>query len=82
MAKEDIPRAMERFGQIGDVMARQHAGTGLGLPLAASLAELHGGRIDVTSERGEGTTVTLRFPPERCFAQSDEAGVDFEKQVV
>ena len=82
MAQEDIPRAMERFGQIGDVLTRQHAGTGLGLPLSASLVELHGGKLELTSERGNGTTVTLRFPPERCFAQPDEAGVEFEQQVV
>ncbi len=82
MAEKDIPRAMERFGQIADVMTRKHAGTGLGLPLSASLAELHGGKLQLTSERGKGTIVTLRFPPVRCFAQTDETGVELEKQVV
>ena len=43
-------------------------GTGLGLPLVKSLIELHGGRLRLDSTPGEGTTVTLSFPPERTVA--------------
>jgi CheY-like chemotaxis protein len=42
-----------------------HEGTGLGLPLTKSLVEMHGGCLDLQSEVGVGTTVTVRFPAER-----------------
>jgi PAS domain S-box-containing protein len=65
IAEEDVPRALERFGQVEHVMTRLHSGTGLGLPLAAGLAELHGGSLELDSKEGEGTSVTVTFPPER-----------------
>jgi signal transduction histidine kinase len=65
IAEEDIPRALERFGQIDSALGRKHTGTGLGLPLAKELAELHGGTLAIASEVGVGTTVTVTFPPER-----------------
>ena len=40
-------------------------GTGLGLPLTTVLVEQHGGSLDLQSELGVGTTVTVRFPAER-----------------
>ena len=43
------------------------AGTGLGLPLTRSLIELHGGSLTIDSRIGAGTTVALRFPPERVL---------------
>ncbi|HVO17105.1 MAG TPA: HAMP domain-containing sensor histidine kinase, partial [Alphaproteobacteria bacterium] len=77
IAEEDIPRALERFGQVADVMTRKHSGTGLGLPLAIGMVELHGGRLEITSEVGKGTTVTVKFPPDRTVAAK---GADFGKQ--
>ena len=65
IAPEDIDQALAPFGQIDGLVARKHAGTGLGLPLARSLMELHGGTLTVESAVGTGTTVTVRFPPER-----------------
>ena len=50
MAKEDIPRALERFGQLDSDLNRKYEGTGLGLPLTKKLAELHGGRLEIESE--------------------------------
>ncbi|HEY5225431.1 MAG TPA: ATP-binding protein, partial [Methylovirgula sp.] len=41
---------------------RRYEGTGLGLPLAARLAELHGGTLHVESEKGHGTTVIVTLP--------------------
>ena len=65
MAPEDIPKALSQFGQIDSTFTRQNEGTGLGLPLAKSLVELHGGSLDLESTAGVGTTVTVRLPAER-----------------
>jgi len=69
IAEEDIPRALERFGQIDSALSRKHQGTGLGLPLAKHLVELHAGALTVQSEFGAGTTVTVTFPPSRILAE-------------
>jgi PAS domain S-box-containing protein len=66
MAAEDIPRALQPFGQIDNSLARPHGGTGLGLPLALRLIELHGGTMTIDSELGKGTIVTMILPPERA----------------
>ena len=62
IAPHDIPKALAPFGQVDGVFNRKYEGTGLGLPLAKSLVELHGGVLDLQSEVGVGTTVTIRFP--------------------
>ncbi|MFQ5765293.1 MAG: sensor histidine kinase, partial [Rhodospirillales bacterium] len=67
IAAEDIPKVMEPFGQARDVLTRNYEGTGLGLYLAKSLTALHGGTLDIASEVGRGTTVTLRFPKDRIL---------------
>jgi two-component system cell cycle sensor histidine kinase PleC len=46
-------------------MTAKHNGTGLGLPLAKAMLELHGGVLDISSLPGDGTLVTLRFPTSR-----------------
>jgi signal transduction histidine kinase len=65
IAPEDIPKAFERFGQVDGQLSRKYEGTGLGLPLAKALVELHGGRLVLESERNSGTTVTIFIPAER-----------------
>lgn len=72
IAKSDIPLAMERFGQIDSDLARKYEGTGLGLPLSKCLMEGHGGTLDVESELGRGTTVTLTFPQERLAPRNGQ----------
>ncbi len=67
MAPEDVPKALKQFVQVDNPQARKHIGTGLGLPLAKTLVELHGGTLTLESELGVGTTVTLCFPPERTL---------------
>ena len=61
IAPEDIPKALAPFHQVDSALNRKYEGTGLGLPLTKSLVELHGGSLDLQSEVGVGTTVTLRF---------------------
>lgn len=67
MAPEDIPRALQPFEQVSSAHTRGHAGTGLGLPMVASLLHLHGGDVRVESELGKGTTVHLQLPSTRAM---------------
>ncbi|MBI1776283.1 MAG: HAMP domain-containing protein [Proteobacteria bacterium] len=62
MAPEDIPIALAPFEQIDSRLARRYEGTGLGLPLAKALVELHGGEITIASEPGKGTRVAVMLP--------------------
>jgi len=68
IAAENLAKALSPFGQIDNLLTREHSGTGLGLPLAKRLTELHGGTFDIESQVGVGTTVTLRFPLDREIA--------------
>jgi signal transduction histidine kinase len=70
ISPEDIPRALERFGQIDSTFSREHEGTGLGLPLAKRLSELHGGHLTIESKAGSGTAVTVLLPAERIIDRS------------
>ena len=65
MDSVEVELAMTRFGQVASTWTRKHDGTGLGLPLAIGLTELHGGVLTIHSTKGVGTTVTVTFPPER-----------------
>jgi signal transduction histidine kinase len=58
MEPEELARCMDLFFTTKDV----GEGTGLGLAVANNIVINHGGRVDITSERGRGTTVTLSFP--------------------
>ena len=65
LASSEVPRALEFFGQIDGALARRYGGIGLGLPVAKSLVELHGGTLTITGKVGIGTTATLIFPASR-----------------
>jgi PAS domain S-box-containing protein len=67
IAPENIQKVIRPFEQVEDVFTRQTGGTGLGLSLVRSLAELHGGKMSLVSTLGEGTTVTIHFPAERLL---------------
>ncbi len=67
IAADDVERALQPFEQIDNSLHRKYQGTGLGLPLARSMCELHGGRFSIESAVGQGTAVTVRFPPERSL---------------
>ena len=62
MTADQVAIALQPFRQIDNAYTRQHAGTGLGLPIAKSLAEAHGGTLEVLSVPGRGTRVTVRLP--------------------
>ncbi|MFN3668847.1 MAG: sensor histidine kinase [Brevundimonas sp.] len=61
IAPEDVRRLGRPFEQAGEIEQRRQ-GTGLGLSLVRSFAELHGGRMTIDSTLGEGTAVTVRLP--------------------
>jgi signal transduction histidine kinase/HAMP domain-containing protein len=62
MRADDIPVALEPFGQIDSSLSRKYEGTGLGLPLCKVFTNLHGGKLDIDSNPGKGTTVTVVLP--------------------
>jgi len=59
---QELDRIFEEFYQVGDPRASQKRGTGLGLSLTRSFVQLHGGRIEVRSAVGEGSTFTAYVP--------------------
>ena len=69
----EIRVALEPFGQVDSSLARRYEGTGLGLPLAARLTELHGGHLEIESRKGYGTTVRVILPAKRALVQDAAA---------
>jgi signal transduction histidine kinase len=67
MSEADIKCALEVFGQVENGFARRFEGTGLGLPLAVQLTELHGGALSIDSTPGSGTRVSVRLPAARVI---------------
>ncbi|WP_119420500.1 ATP-binding protein [Desertibaculum subflavum] len=65
IADYDLQRVLRPFEQIESQFQRKHEGTGLGLPLAKVLTELHGGTLELASTPGEGTRVTVILPATR-----------------
>ena len=59
---KDLDRIFERFYRVDPGRARQTGGTGLGLSIARHVAQNHGGRVEVESREGEGSTFTLVLP--------------------
>jgi signal transduction histidine kinase len=67
MNEAELNIAMEPFGQVENSLARSFEGTGLGLPLARRMTELHGGRLTLRSVKGVGTTVEVYLPAGRIL---------------
>ena len=70
MSEREISKALSPFGQVDNALDRTGAGIGLGLPLAQAIMGIHGGRIEILSEKSIGTTVTLFFPSDRVLKNS------------
>jgi PAS domain S-box-containing protein len=62
MTAEDIRLALEPFRQVKSDIREQQEGAGLGLPITRALVEPHGGRLEIDSVLGEGTSVRFRLP--------------------
>ncbi|WP_042698613.1 response regulator [Azospirillum sp. B506] len=69
--EQDLDRVLLAYARVATPENRQTEGAGLGLPLTRRLVELHGGTLTLASRVGQGTTVTVHFPPERV---ADEMG--------
>lgn len=59
---EELPHLLDRFYRTREARRRKSGGTGLGLAIVHSIVTLHGGELDIASQPGVGTTVTLRLP--------------------
>lgn len=70
MSEREISKALSPFGQVDNALDRAGAGIGLGLPLAQAIMGIHGGKIEILSEKSIGTTVTLFFPSDRVTNNS------------
>ncbi len=82
MTPAEIEIALQPFGQVDGGLARRYDGTGLGLPLARQLAELHGGSLKVDSEKDRGTTVTVTLPATRVIACESTAIVHAHRHLI
>lgn len=65
MAEKDIPRLLEPFAQADAALNRTYEGTGLGLAITRNMVDLHGGSMELQSELGRGTRVTIHLPASR-----------------
>jgi signal transduction histidine kinase len=59
---EALPRVFDRFFRVDSSRSQHSGGTGLGLAIVQSIALLHGGKVEISSQPGQGTRVTLHMP--------------------
>ena len=73
MSEEELSKCLEPFGQADGSLTRRFEGTGLGLPLVQRYAALHGGRLEIQTEKDVGTTALFILPARR-LALSEASG--------
>jgi two-component system cell cycle sensor histidine kinase PleC len=80
MTEEEIRIAFTPFGQVDGTRSRWREGTGLGLPIAKALVELHGGCLEIRSEKSKGTEITVIFPSRHqvSVVHGRDAGLDLD----
>lgn len=74
ISEDDISRLAKPFEQVESQLAKTKEGTGLGLALSKSLIELHGGELRLSSNLGQGTTVSFTMPVRQPAKPSDRSG--------
>jgi two-component system cell cycle sensor histidine kinase PleC len=73
MNEEEIAIAVEPFRQVENALTKKYDGTGLGLPIARRLVELHGGRLEIASVKNLGTVIRAHLPADRILAAQQAA---------
>ncbi|MCG5436050.1 sensor histidine kinase [Micromonospora foliorum] len=79
IAPTDVDRIFERFYRADQARSRATGGTGLGLAIVKHIASNHGGRVEVSSTLGGGSTFTLRLPaspPDDLLATLPPVGIE------
>jgi two-component system phosphate regulon sensor histidine kinase PhoR len=71
IAAEHLPRLTERFYRVDEGRSRKLGGSGLGLAIVKHALQRHGGRLDVQSVEGKGSTFSCHFPPARVAPRSE-----------
>ena len=66
ISEQNLPYIFDRFWQADSAANRKYQGTGIGLALVKELAEAQGGTVEVESQTGKGTTMTVRIPYEEA----------------
>jgi two-component system heavy metal sensor histidine kinase CusS len=66
---EALPRVFDRFFRVDSSRSQGSGGTGLGLAIVQSIALLHGGNVEISSQLGHGTRVTLHVPVSSSVAR-------------
>ncbi|MEJ2617189.1 MAG: ATP-binding protein, partial [Ignavibacteriaceae bacterium] len=81
--EEKMSKIFDRFYQVNSGHKREHEGTGIGLALSKELIEIHRGKIEVESEEGKGTTITISIPLDKKHYTAEEIhkSVDVKKSV-
>ena len=77
--EDDILKVTEPFYQVDGSLERKFEGTGLGLHLVSRFMDMHGGSLEIISEIGVGSTVTLHFPAERVKKDANVTRLDSEQ---
>jgi signal transduction histidine kinase len=65
MSESEVAKVAKPFVQLENWLVRKYEGTGLGLSIAKAFCELHGGRLEIVSAPGRGTTATIHLPATR-----------------
>jgi PAS domain S-box-containing protein len=66
MTESELEKVAKPFVQLENWLVRKYEGTGLGLSIAKAFCELHGGRLEIVSAPGKGTTATIHLPASRA----------------
>jgi two-component system OmpR family sensor kinase len=76
---EHLVHLWDRYYRVDDVRSRESGGTGLGLPIVKFIAEAHGGRADVSSQVGAGTTFTIELPLATDAAEPADQSIEISR---
>lgn len=75
IVEDQLPLIFEKFKQVQDVKGQKYKGTGLGLSIVKELVDIQGGIINVSSQKGEGTTFTVVLPFEKVNEEDSPTNV-------